>query len=1091
MVTAILSVAEKPSVAKELAAIIGKVPPETIRRQGNSPYNPIFRIDRCSFKDQPASMQMTSVAGHLMELEFDQAFKSWNSCSPVDLFTAPVSKTVRKDCELIQKTLTIESKKANVLLLWLDCDLEGENIAYEVIKVCLEANPRLDVYRARFSALIERDIFRTLKHPDRPNSHMNDAVDTRQEIDLRIGAAFTRFQTLRLQRRFEDIQGVVSYGPCQFPTLGFVVERDLRIKNFQAEKFWSIHCEGEFPHPDYNNNDEAQSEIIDDDDDHDNGNEDFQSTRSKNRKNAMPKQKAYKSNQKTLRIAFNWERGHVYDYFTTVMLFESLFDVVDPVTHQAQAKVIHREEKPTSKWRPVPLNTIEFQILASRFLRMSSERAMNIAESLYQRGILSYPRTETNFFKEGFELNTIIQDFQAHSLFGSYAQKLLNENQFQWPRHGNKDDQAHPPIHPTKSVELTSLENEEEKQIYELVVRHFLAACSKDAKGSQTTMKIQIPAYLPTNNSSTANHNDDAELFDPSMTGEIFRASGLMILERNYLEIYGKYDSWYGNKLPTLAVGDIFTPKVLDLHEGKTSPPSPISEAELIKAMDHNGIGTDATIATHISTIQQREYVTKDPNNCFTPTPLGLALVEGYNAMGYQLNKPYLRASIEADCQKVAKGLMSKQQAIEQCLTLMKKCFITCSREVLKLDQAMSKYFRSLGTNNQNNTFQLLQRRFSRCGQCRELMDLRIENETGGGNDKKDRRRYLFCFPCQKAAILPSKGELSPHPDHLCPICQYQVIVVKNPETQKDHTICPFCFTNPPPPPDGIDGVQEFRCFSCANSECSLSSRLAGGDINISQCVERNCSGFMRLKKNLKGFLLACSSTTCRQTWWIPKFAKGAMPQEGHHCQRCLANDQATVTKILFSFNLSIAPRGVAPQQELCPVCDPLWSMIDHPALPIKRSQRVPPNQTPRQTFPNQSSAVSSAPYPTSNIRPNSSTIVTSSSSFIQQTSFPNNSSAHSSNKRMNLGNFFDRNTISSNAIEIMDVEEDIPPPVSRFNPTTTPNPSYPSSAAPPMPPPAGAVAHPRCKCGHESKLCTVMKESENKGRTFFSCPIR
>ena len=92
-----------------------------------------------------------------------------------------------------------------MLLLWLDCDLEGENIAYEVIDIASAHNKRLDIYRAKFSALIPRDIFRTLQHPERPNKHMSDAVDARQEIDLRLGAAFTRFQTMRLQGKCHQL----------------------------------------------------------------------------------------------------------------------------------------------------------------------------------------------------------------------------------------------------------------------------------------------------------------------------------------------------------------------------------------------------------------------------------------------------------------------------------------------------------------------------------------------------------------------------------------------------------------------------------------------------------------------------------------------------------------------------------------------------------------------------------------------------------------------------------------------------------------------------------------------------------------------
>ncbi|GLD93421.1 hypothetical protein PINS_up002013 [Pythium insidiosum] len=502
--------------------------------------------------------------------------RGWNSCDAAELFAAPVVKHIRNDStqKNIAKTLQSEARASQWLVLWLDCDREGENIAFEVKAVCERAARSIRVFRAHFSALIPQDIVHAIQHLSAPDERLALACDARSEIDLRIGAAFTRFQTLRLQRRFPSLQqkGVISYGPCQFPTLGFVVERYLQIRNFEREKFYFISVTHEQPDlPD------------------------------------SPK------------TTFKWRRERVYDRTACMCIYETLVE-------HPRATIVAVDKRPTWKRKPLPLTTVELQKRASRWLRVSSEQAMKAAESLYNRGLISYPRTETNKFKDGTDLMALVKQQEQHSVWGSYVMReLLAQSKFDPPRQGGSDDQAHPPIHPTKCVDLPSITDPIERKLYEFVVRHFLACCSRDARGDQTNIQMRIQ-------------------------DEQFTASGLMVLERNYLDIY-KYEKWTPSNttaaLPVYSVGDTFQPSTLTMQTGETAPPPLLSEADLIAKMDMHGIGTDATIAEHIKTILKREYAEKvNKDTQFRPTTLGLALVLSYENMGLELAKPALRAAV-------------------------------------------------------------------------------------------------------------------------------------------------------------------------------------------------------------------------------------------------------------------------------------------------------------------------------------------------------------------------------------------------------------------------------------------------------------
>ena len=139
----------------------------------------------------------------------------------MSLFDAPIETTYSQDMEPLKIMLQSQARTANAIILWLDCDREGEAISDEVRTVCLEGNASLrsKVYRAKFSTVLPQEIRRALQSLGRVNECFVQAVQARSEHDLRVGAAFTRFQALRLQKNFDEFangsQGVVSYGPCQ------------------------------------------------------------------------------------------------------------------------------------------------------------------------------------------------------------------------------------------------------------------------------------------------------------------------------------------------------------------------------------------------------------------------------------------------------------------------------------------------------------------------------------------------------------------------------------------------------------------------------------------------------------------------------------------------------------------------------------------------------------------------------------------------------------------------------------------------------------------------------------------------------------
>nr|POE88077.1 dna topoisomerase 3 [Quercus suber] len=637
----VLCVAEKPSIAKAVANHLGGGAVNTVGQFPRSCIctNPLIFIKRSvrgaqytkNYEFQynfPAwgrcDVIMTSVLGHLISQDFDSQYKSWMSCDPISLFEANITTYVDNDKKPIADNIEQQARYAQMLYIWTDCDREGENIGTEIRDVAAKGNQLFrqpgKTVRARFSNIEHNHVVNAACNPIPLDEMQSNAVASRIELDLRIGASFTRQLTLSIQNLLPanadtGKRQVVSYGGCQFPTLGFVVDRYFRVRNFIPEAFWGINVMHE--------------------------------------KNGI-------------KVKFSWSRGHLFDRMAVVILYERCLVA-------KFARITKVQTRPTSKWKPLPLTTVELQKCVSRFLRMDSQRAMKIAEDLYNKGWISYPRTETDQFDKDMNLQALCQKQTQGGPWAQFAQGLVVGG-FSAPRNGRNNDKAHPPIHPVNFVNPTQL-SADEKQVHEFVVRRFLACCSEDARGSMTEIKMLYGT-------------------------EDFIATGLTVLERNYLDVY-PYDRWTSSQeLPEFKEGETFEPTEANMYDGKTGPPGYLTEPELIGLMDANGIGTDATMAEHIAKVQERQYVTTRPRGAraihnvddevngephqeqfdrghgrgggrgrgrgrggrsensrssgsngvkeFIPTTLGVALVVGSDNIGHEISlaKPFLRKEV-------------------------------------------------------------------------------------------------------------------------------------------------------------------------------------------------------------------------------------------------------------------------------------------------------------------------------------------------------------------------------------------------------------------------------------------------------------
>jgi DNA topoisomerase-1 len=247
-------------------------------------------------------------------------------------------------------------------------------------------------------------------------------------------------------------------------------------------------------------------------------------------------------------------------------------------------KVADLETKPTKKSPTAPFTTSTLQQEAARKLYLPVGITMQLAQRLYEAGLITYMRTDSvNLSKEAM-------DAAQAEIIHSYGKEFSHPRTFTNKSKGAQE--AHEAIRPTDMSRHTVNIDRDQARLYDLIWKRTLASQMSDAKLERTNVKIQ------------ANNHE-----------EIFTASGEVLLFEGFLKVYlegnDDDDEEQEGMLPAMKVNEKLQNNYITATERYSRPPARYTEASLVKKLEELGIGRPSTYAPTISTIINRNYVEK------------------------------------------------------------------------------------------------------------------------------------------------------------------------------------------------------------------------------------------------------------------------------------------------------------------------------------------------------------------------------------------------------------------------------------------------------------------------------------------------
>ena len=456
------------------------------------------------------------------------------------------------------------AKSAGSLTVATDYDIEGEVIGLNVVRLIAGQE---DASRMKFSTLTNIELNKAYddKSPSL-NWGQGLAGETRHFLDWFYGINLSR----ALMNAIKTTGGfkIMSAGRVQGPTLKLIVDKEKEIKAFKPKTFWQVFI------------------LVND-----------------------------------LKTRTSLELKHNQDIFEKEELKKF---------NKLKGKTINLSTKKTEQIiQPLePFNLTSLQTEAYKFFGFTPSRTLQIAQSLYLAGNISYPRTSSQKLPISLNYKDILKKVVLQ--FNVGPSKLTREK----PIEGEKSDSAHPSIHPTGEI---STMNSDEEKLYGLIAKRFIALFMDDAIIDNKTVSGNIKSGEVSNrepgsrkegiednsNPMSGTHEGRVGTNKNKLAGDELRFStrGSAIRKKGWMSVYP-------SKMKEVDVPDMNGPaeiKNVKNEEKETQPPKRYSPASILSELEKRNLGTKATRANIIETLYDRGYIKE---RAIEATSLGISLID-------------------------------------------------------------------------------------------------------------------------------------------------------------------------------------------------------------------------------------------------------------------------------------------------------------------------------------------------------------------------------------------------------------------------------------------------------------------------------